>query len=139
MRKLNRTQLAELLPHGGEMCLLETVESWDADSITCKAIGHRDPKHPLRSGQGLSAVCGAEYAAQAMAVHGALTSGVRSGMLAALRDVELFVPRLDDQSGDLTIHARKLIAESNRLLYEFSVRCNESLLVTGRAAVVLDT
>jgi predicted hotdog family 3-hydroxylacyl-ACP dehydratase len=141
MQVLKKTELAKLLPHEGAMCLLETVEGWDAESITCRAISHRDPDHPLRVNECLPAICGAEYAAQAMAVHGALTSpqSQRAGMLAALREVKLLAPRLDDLKDDLMIHARKLFALEHRFLYEFSVRCGAKLVLSGRGAVFLDS
>lgn len=140
MRMLNKHELAELLPHKGAMCLLEAVERWDAESIVCRAVSHRDPANPLRVGSRLPAICGAEYAAQAMAVHGALAApgNLRAGMLAALREVKLFVRALDDVSGDLSIHARKLFTEGHRMLYEFSIEAETGKLVTGRSAVFLD-
>ena len=140
MRMLNKHELAELLPHKGAMCLLEAVERWDAESIVCRAVSHRDPANPLRVGSRLPAICGAEYAAQAMAVHGALAApgNLRAGMLAALREVKLFVCALDDVSGDLSIHARKLFTEGHRMLYEFSIEAETGKLVTGRSAVFLD-
>ena len=54
------------------MCLLEGVSSWDERSIRCIAVSHRDPGNPLAADGHLGAACGVEYAAQAMAVHGAL-------------------------------------------------------------------
>ncbi|MGH8726705.1 MAG: 3-hydroxylacyl-ACP dehydratase [Burkholderiales bacterium] len=137
MHRLTRSELAQLLPHDDAMCLLETVECWDEESILCRAISHRSRENPLRSNDELPAICAVEYAAQAMAVHGALNGGPRAGMLAALREVELFLHRLDDLNGDLVIHARKLIRDGDRLLYQFSVRCGDLSLVSGRAAVVL--
>ena len=51
--------------------------------------------NPLRAHDRLSAACGIEYAAQAMAVHGALCAGLdgqqtpRNGLLASVRGVDL--------------------------------------------------
>jgi predicted hotdog family 3-hydroxylacyl-ACP dehydratase len=136
---LSRDALSRLVPHAGAMCLLDAVERYDDESITCRAGNHRDAAHPLRERGMLDAVCAIEYAAQAMAVHGALVeaSGAREGMLAAVRDVVLHVERLDDVLGDLTIDARRLVAESDRLLYAFAVTANGAALVDGRAIVVL--
>jgi predicted hotdog family 3-hydroxylacyl-ACP dehydratase len=54
------------------MCLLDDVLSWDASRIRCRSASHRTPDNPLRAHGRLGAACGIEYAAQAMAVHGAL-------------------------------------------------------------------
>lgn len=140
---LSRAALAGLIPHEGAMCLLEEVLSSDAEGIVCRAVSHRDAGHPLREGGILHAVCGIEYAAQAMAVHGALMSGSgggarsKGGMLAAARDVVLSVERLDDIAEDLVVCARRLVEEREWLLYEFALHAGERELVRGRATVSL--
>ncbi|HEY2337447.1 MAG TPA: 3-hydroxylacyl-ACP dehydratase [Burkholderiales bacterium] len=135
--RLDRAAIAALVPHAGAMCLLHEVLEADGERILARAISHRDPSHPLREGNALPALCGVEYAAQAMAVHGALQKGAaQPGMLAALRDVELAAARLDDLAGDLMVEARCVRNESGRLLYEFWIRANERLLLHGRATVV---
>ena len=147
---LSRDAIAALIPHQGAMCLLEEVLYADEDGIVCRAVNHRDAGHPLRDEDILSAVCGIEYAAQAMAVHGALMEKAvertvekvvsargRGGMLAAARNVIFNVERLDDIADDLIVSARKLLAEDGRLLYEFALHAGGRELVRGRASVVL--
>lgn len=140
---LTRDAIAALIPHQGAMCLLEEVLSLDEDGIVCRAVSHRDAAHPLRDGGILPAICGIEYAAQAMAVHGALLDKAAGnaknarGMLAAAREVTFNVERLDDIADDLIVSARKLVAENGRLLYEFALHAGGRELARGRAAVVL--
>ena len=135
---IDQAAIRSLVPHAGAMCLLHEVLQSDADSIRARAVSHRDPANPLREGGVLPALCGVEYAAQAMAVHGSIhnENKIRSGMLASLRDVELEVERLDDITEDLVIEAHCLLNESGRLLYRFEVRANDRLLLQGRATVV---
>ena len=59
------------------------VLSWDATRIRCRSATHRSPDNPLRLHGRLGAACGIEYAAQAMAVHGALVAA--SAPLARVR------------------------------------------------------
>ena len=138
--KLDLAEIRRLVPHAGAMCLVHEVLQTDADSIRVRAISHRDPANPLREGGVLPALCGVEYAAQAMAVHGSIhnKNRIRSGMLAALRDVELAVERLDDIAADLVIEVHCLLNESGRLLYRFEVRANNRRLLQGRATVVTE-
>jgi predicted hotdog family 3-hydroxylacyl-ACP dehydratase len=143
--RLDKAGIAALIPHAGAMCLLDEVTSWDATRVNALCRTHRDADNPLRSGGRLHTLSAIEYAAQAMAVHGALmdnTAGAtqgRRGMLAAVRDVRLNVERLDDIADDLIVTARPLIVEDGRLLYEFALHAGGRELVTGRAAVVLGT
>jgi predicted hotdog family 3-hydroxylacyl-ACP dehydratase len=136
---LRREAIVALIPHQGDMCLLHEVLTYDMESITCRAINHRDPGHVLRVGGVLPAVCGVEYAAQAMAVHGALSGSVdvNPGVLAALRDVSLDVERLDDIAEDLIVSAQKLLDDRTRLMYAFKICAGSHEIIRGRAAVVL--
>lgn len=138
---LSRDAIARLIPHSGAMCLLDEVLGYDDESITCQAVSHRDPAHPLREGEILPAVCGVEYAAQAMAVHGALmgNGGGVPGALAAVRELAMEVERLDDIADPLIVSAHKLGGDGTRLLYQFRIRAGARELMRGRAAVVLNS
>ncbi|CAJ0789829.1 hotdog family protein [Ralstonia holmesii] len=139
---LDRNWIAARIPHSGAMCLLDAVVAWDDAHIHCSATSHRDTANPLRSHGQLAAVCGIEYAAQAMAVHGALCDAAqarpRAGFLASVRSVEAHVPRLDTIDSPLDIEAERIGGDGNNVLYRFTVRSGARILLTGRAAVVLD-
>jgi predicted hotdog family 3-hydroxylacyl-ACP dehydratase len=139
---ISREAIAAMIPHAGSMCLLDGVLSWDAGRIRCSSRTHRDPDNPLRMDQQLSALCGIEYAAQAMAIHGALAGNVgnrpRLGYLASLREVSCRRTRLDDLEGDLIVEAERLIGEESRVIYSFEVGVGDVEVLRGRAAVVLD-
>ena len=139
---LNRDWIAAHIPHQGSMCLLDAVTAWSPQAIRCTAGSHRLPDNPLRADGRLGAACGIEYAAQAMAVHGALLAAAdaqpRQGYLASVRSVELLAERLDDVAGDIEVRAERLSGDGNNILYQFSVLAGERLLLSGRAAVILD-
>ncbi len=125
------------------MCLLDQVEAWDRQRIQCRADSHRAADNPLRAYGRLGAACGIEYAAQAMAVHGALLappdcSNARAGFLVSVRETRLQVLRLDDIAADLLVEATCIARSENNILYQFSVSAAGRLLLDGRAAVVLD-
>ena len=132
-------EISALLPHGGDMVLIDRVEGWSEDDIVCSANGHRRRQNPLRYGDALPAFAALEYAAQAMALHGALSSGgaVRPGLLASVRDMRLFTDRLDDVSGVLWIRAVLLRRDPRAAVYAFHVGSADEVLVSGRAGVVM--
>lgn len=139
---LPRADWQGAIPHAGAMCLLDEVLAWDEASIHARTGSHRAPDNPLRSGGMLRALNLCEYGAQAMAVHGGLlarTHGARArpGLLVALRDVELFVARIDDLAGDLDVHARCLAADARAWQYAFRVMHGTRELARGRAMVAL--
>jgi predicted hotdog family 3-hydroxylacyl-ACP dehydratase len=166
--RLDRSWIERNIPHHGRMCLLDEVIEWDAGHIRCRSSTHRRPDHPLRSQNRLGAACGIEYAAQSMAVHGALAGGalarsasagdasaggasagpasagpgaiIRSevGFLAGLRDVQLHVARLDDLPAELIADAVLIAGDHGSALYEFSLTSEARRLLSGRATVVFN-
>lgn len=140
--RIDRAAICGLIPHAGAMCLLDEVVGCDASGIRCIASSHRDPNNPLRRAGRLGALCGIEYAAQAMALHRALTRArdgkARAGLLASVREVVCTVAYLDDRGPVLEIEANPLLAEGERMIYGFRLRDGAVELLRGRAAVVLD-
>jgi len=124
------------------MCLLDAVVEWSPERIRCTSGSHRRPDNPMRADNRLGAACGIEYAAQAMAVHGALLAAndgaPRQGYLASVRGVEFDVDRLDDIESDLDVEAERMSGDNNNILYRFEVRGDNKVLLSGRAAVILD-
>ncbi len=148
-RTLTHEEIARRIPHQGKMCLLATVTAWDGNQIACQAGSHQAADNPLRAQGRLGAACGVEYAAQAMAVHGALmaesaaegldTGSVpRAGYLASIRSVTLHVDRLDSVAAPLLISAERITGDDNTVLYSFAVKAGDTALLSGRAVVVLD-
>jgi predicted hotdog family 3-hydroxylacyl-ACP dehydratase len=139
---VRRADIAKMIPHAGRMCLLDEVIAWTEATIRCVSRSHRDADNPLRAGPELPALCGIEYAAQAMAVHGRLSAIVRetprAGYLASVRDVVCYARRLDDLEHDLVIDAERLMGDEERVLYQFALSAGGTEILRGKAAVVLD-
>ena len=142
MTVLNHAWIAAHIPHQGSMCLLENVLEWNEQRIVCDALSHTDPLNPLRAADRLGAVTGVEYAAQAMAVHGALLAksdaAPTQGYLTSVRGLSLHVDRLDDLAGPLRVTAERLSGDARLILYQFHIHHGERCLIEGRASVVLD-
>ena len=139
---IDKAALCRLIPHHGTMCLLDRVEQWDDTSITCLTASHRDAANPLRRDNRLEAICGLEYAAQAMAVHvGLLQQGkdrrLAVGYLGAVKKLILQATRLDDVKGNLTVQATRLVGEVDCFIYAFRVSAERQELLEGRASIFL--
>jgi len=152
---LDREWAEQPIPPKGRMWLLDEVLAWDAARIRCRSNTHRAPDNPLRAHGRLGAACGIEYAAQAMAVHGALIAasaplastvsshlrgsiGATVGYLASVRNVALEVSRLDDLEEELIASAERITGDGRTVLYEFSVSSGGRVLLSGRASIVFD-
>jgi predicted hotdog family 3-hydroxylacyl-ACP dehydratase len=156
--QLNRAWIQRHVPHQGAMCLLDEVIDWDLQHIRCRIETHRAAENPLRSQGRLGIACGIEYAAQTMAVHGALANAAPAqamrthagsaqpgpasrsevGFLAGVREVHFHVQRLDDIEADLICEVTRVAGDGSSALYEFALSESQRVLLRGRATVVLD-
>jgi predicted hotdog family 3-hydroxylacyl-ACP dehydratase len=145
---LNSIEIARRVPHKGAMCLLDTVESWSSDEIFASAIIH-SKTNPLMIDGKLDSTAAIEYAAQAMAVHGALLGEVAAakgepqpkpimGFLASVRSVICHKPWLHESTNPITISATRTAGTVSPVSYDFSVSTREEVYVTGKATVVLN-
>lgn len=138
---LDRNAIAVMIPHAGAMCLLEAITAHDIHHISARAVSHRAPDNPLRHNDCLPVEAGIEYAAQAMAVHGALSGDEgppRRGFVAVINRVDWHVERLDDLPSELVIRAEALQSMADSRNYAFSLHCGEHTLMSGEAMVVLE-
>jgi predicted hotdog family 3-hydroxylacyl-ACP dehydratase len=124
------------------MCLLDGVIEWDDESIVCVSETHRDPGNPLRRAGRLSALDAFEYGAQAAAIHGGLRARAAGttappGYLAALRDAQVQVERLDDIIEPLQVRAHRLFGEGADTVYECEISAGDKLLARGRVTIML--
>jgi predicted hotdog family 3-hydroxylacyl-ACP dehydratase len=139
--KLDRDWIAAHIPHQGSMCLLDEVVSWDLQRIYCRSTSHRAADNPLRAHGRLGAASAIEYAAQAVAVHGALmknptATGGGFGMLTSARRVEFAVARLDDLPNELLVSAQRLHSDAVSALYSFALQDGERLVAQGRLSLL---
>jgi predicted hotdog family 3-hydroxylacyl-ACP dehydratase len=140
---LNAAEIAARVPHHGTMCLLHALHESSNTHVLCSTTSHHAADNPLRSASGLLACNAIEYAAQAMALHGAMTAAADApplgGRLASVRGVKLHVPQLDTIDGPLFVHAERLAGDAGQAMYQFTLRdARENTLVQGRATVLLN-
>lgn len=137
---LAREDIAGLIPHSGAMSLLDRVVEMTPSYILCEADSHCDPQNPLRD-QGVLPISAAiEYAAQAIAVHGALSSKAATpqpGFLAVITNVTWSVDRLDVVSGPLRIHAEKHEGTAAGVRYQVRVAAGGRDLLWGDLLIAM--
>jgi predicted hotdog family 3-hydroxylacyl-ACP dehydratase len=141
--RLDRRWIEEHIPHKEGMCLLDEVLTWDLTQAQCRTSTHRSLDNPLRAHERLGSACGIEYAAQTMAVHGALVASAEGGVapagfLASVRGVRLNIDRLDVFEADLVTAVQRVAGDEKTALYEFSVSADDVVLLTGRAAIAFN-
>jgi predicted hotdog family 3-hydroxylacyl-ACP dehydratase len=139
---LNAADIAARVPHSGTMCLLHALHESSDTHVLCSATSHRAADNPLRSASGLLACNAIEYAAQAMALHGAMTSAAdappQGGRLTSVRNVRLHAQRLDHIVGPLFVHVERLAGDAGQAMYQFTLGDEQQhVLVEGRATVLL--
>ena len=124
------------------MCLLDEVIGWDDQTIVCMSQTHLDPANPLRRGDHLSVVHAVEYGAQAAAVHGGLRAraagtSAAPGYVAAMRDVQFQMERLDEIETPLEVRAERLFGEAANTVYDCQIFGGGKLVAQGRVTIML--
>ncbi|MFW5443603.1 MAG: hypothetical protein ACKE51_04760 [Methylococcaceae bacterium] len=137
-KRLNQAEFAKLIPHAGNMILIDQVEDWGDSYIVCSTLSHQSINNPLRLNGSLSSIHLIEYGAQSMAIHGGLLTGKASpGFLAAARAVHFNIDCLDQVQSQITITARAELKIENGAVYKFHITDEmNTLLVDARATVI---
>lgn len=133
-----RADIERMLEHAGDMCLLDSTLAWDEQQIRCSASAPQTG-HPLMREGRLPAIAGAEYAAQAAALHGALLDSVdtpRPGMLANVRDIVFHRAWFPQSAELLTVQAKVLSRSESACMYSFDVASGREAVTSGNLMVV---
>lgn len=132
-----RSEIVDLLPHGEALCLIERVCEQTPDRIRCKARGPAAEEHPLRHEGRLASVNAVELAAQAAAIHGALSrdGSARRGMIASIPRISWSHGAFSAEAATLDVSCVRVSADSHYSAYDFSV--DDSLGVTVQGEVIL--
>jgi predicted hotdog family 3-hydroxylacyl-ACP dehydratase len=138
INSLELHQFADLIPHAGNMILIDKVDFWSNKQIVCRTRSHHNPANPLRLNGLLSSIHLIEYGAQTTAIHGGLLTGKASpGFLAAVRGVHFYIDNLDDVADDMIITATAELKIQNGAVYAFIITdTHNKLLFDARATVV---
>jgi predicted hotdog family 3-hydroxylacyl-ACP dehydratase len=135
---IEKIHFQDLIPHEGSMVLIDQVDDWDLNKISCSSRSHLLSNNPLIVNNSLSAMHLIEYGAQAMAIHrGLLTGKSLQGFLAAVRDANFYIDNLDNVHGALNIQAIFELKINNNVVYSLNVSDEHgTLLLKARTSVV---
>lgn len=138
---MDRRAIADLIPHGAGMCMLDELVRWDSDSIDCVSRSHQRSDNPLLHHGVLHCACLLEYCAQAAALHGALLQPDQGraslAYLGAVKNLELLADRVDPAAELLTIAARCVLNNSDGSIYLVTASSSRQLLLRGRIVLVM--
>lgn len=138
---MDRRAIADLIPHGPGMCMLDELVSWDRDSIECASRPYARNDNPLLYKGRLHCACLVEYCAQAAALHGALLQqGAGRASLAylgAVKNLEMSADTVDAGAQSLAISARCVVNNSGGSIYLIEASTPQQLLLSGRIVLVL--
>ncbi len=132
--------VAALIPHAGAMRLIDQVDSAASEEVVCSTRSHLSADNPLRVNGIIPAAAAIEYAAQAMAVHAALTRGgpPRRGFLVVASGVTWTADRLDATDAPIQIRATRLASMGNGAQYAFLVSAGTAVSVSGTLTLQLE-
>jgi len=146
---MKKSQICQLLPHSGTMCLIDEIVSWDKEMLVAKTMSHTELKNPLNNEGSLNSIHGVEYAAQAMALHSALikaeeitqTETETRGYLASVKNTnilqEYLFEKQDDDLIPLLIKVFVLMAGSQGFSYQFEVLKDDKVYISGKITIFL--
>ncbi|MCQ9154663.1 phosphotransferase [Acidomonas methanolica] len=139
---IGRDEILHCIPHQGTSCLIDSCTRSTATGLLAHTMAHLRSDNPLRFGDKVDPLVGAEMAMQAAALHATLAGEgqVRraAGYLAALRDLEFHCDRLDrSEYGELCIDVAREQMDPAGMIYSFVVRAqDDEPLVSGHGIVM---
>ncbi|MBF0263671.1 MAG: phosphotransferase [Gammaproteobacteria bacterium] len=143
-KPIKKKEIKKLIPHSGNMCLIEEVLEADKQSLKARSQTHLSENNPLRVNGQIHIVNAVEYAAQAMAIHGALLSlkdsdevVVKQGYIVSLRNINTYIEYLPVSESDLLVAINLLMGSETGYSYEFEVKNKNNLLISGRISIFL--
>jgi len=137
---LSQQEIAELIPHGNGMSLLDQVTSWDDNAINCRSAAHLRSNNPLLKNGKLSTVLLVEYGAQAAAIHASLLkSGMgekRAAYLGSVKKMALSKQWLEVEDTELFITANCEMNSPGGAIYQFTAHSNEQLIAKAKLILI---
>ncbi len=133
---LGADALAELLPHGAGMSMLDEVVTWGDAKVHCRTRSHRRGDNPLLANGAQQSILLVEYAAQAAAVHAGLLQSqlgeARPAYVGAVKNIEICQPTLPESDDPLDVVVTAEYLSQDGAIYRFDIDCVAERVISGR-------
>lgn len=135
---IDHAAISQLIPHTGNMVLLDEITHWNSDSITAKVLAKSLLDNPLieeSDNNTFNSLLLIEYAAQAAAVHAALlASGLgeqRPAYIGATKNI-IMQQKTVEPTCPITIDAEMLLANANGAIYQIECLQNQTTVISAK-------
>ena len=135
---IDNAGISQLIPHAGNMVLLDEINHWNNDNITATVFAKPLRDNPLieaSDNNTFNSLLLIEYAAQAAAVHAALlASGLgaqRPAYIGATKNINIQKNTVEPTQ-PITIHAEMLLANSNGAIYQIDCQQNKETIINAK-------
>lgn len=135
IERLNKSEVASLIPHSGDMVLLDQVTAIDSENIYAECAANTgEVWFQEGSHEHCPTLLTIEYGAQAAAVHAATQGGLsseRPAYIGAIKKYEAHQPTFSRQH-PLILFARRLLAQENGAIYEIEASQHQKVVAQFR-------
>ncbi len=136
-----------LIPHGEQMSLIDAVEFWDDARIQCTTKSHQSPLNPLLDNGQLKSVLLIEYAAQAMAIHGALlhrslaseqktAKQQKLQVIGSVKNLNIHVDTFQSYTQIINIEATRLMTNETGAIYTFTASAGTTPIIDAKLILI---
>lgn len=135
---LKHQDLAELLPHGSNMSLIDKVTYCDKDRIQCESESHLRRNNPLQLNGRVHSCILAEYAAQTAALHAAYINSKlgeeQAAFVGAVKKFSWQSSYLPAKS--IQIQTQLELDSNNGAIYSFKVISEKEVIASGNLVLI---
>ena len=134
---LSASEIQELIPHSGNMSLIDSVSYWDKNLIHCWTKSHLCSNNPLRTNLQLHSTILIEYGAQAAAIHASLSSAsidkkMGTAFLASVKHTQWKEETIPQDDEAMELKAEKEHDHNKGAIYTFQIHFNHSPFSEGK-------
>lgn len=141
-RRWQDEKIADLIPHGESMSLLDRIVEWGDDFVVCATTSHQCSNNPLKFDGKLPSLCLVEYGAQAAAVHAAIVASRvdeqgKPAYVGNFKNIQCQRDNVDNDLPEIMVRAEKEASSSAGAIYQLRASVNDTDLVTATMTLLM--
>ncbi len=138
--ELSPSDIADFLPHGRGMSLIEKVTHCEEEGISCIGMSHLDPLNPMFHQGSFQSITLVEYAAQSIAIHAGLLNrqlaASRPAFIGGFKNIEIPIAKLPNRKTKIDVKAVAEFLSPGGAIYSFTVLSDDEVVISGRLTLV---